>query len=170
VAALMIGAMVIPAAGIALVGYSLGGLVAVHAAALDERVAGVASVCGFTPMRTDTDAKTTGGVRRLWEWHGLLPRLGLFDGREDEIPCDVDDLLELVAPRACLVYAPLRDREADAEDVRACVERAEHAWDDAGSPDGLTLLMPDDINRLQSPQEDAVLRWLEGSVRGKEEG
>ncbi|NIP97374.1 MAG: alpha/beta hydrolase, partial [Akkermansiaceae bacterium] len=35
-----------------LLGYSLGGMVALHAAALDERVTAVASFCGFTPMRS----------------------------------------------------------------------------------------------------------------------
>lgn len=47
-------------------GFALGGTVALHAAALDEgrRIAGVASFAGFTPMRTDTSDKPTGGIRR----------------------------------------------------------------------------------------------------------
>ncbi len=74
-------------------GYSVGGMVGLYAAALDERIAGVASFCGFTPLRTDTDAKTTGGIRRLWQWHALQPKLGLFQGREQEIPSDFDDVI-----------------------------------------------------------------------------
>ena len=66
-------------------GYSLGGMVGLYAAALDERIAGVASFCGFTPLRTDTDDKPTGGIRRLWEWHALQPLLGMFHGREQDI-------------------------------------------------------------------------------------
>jgi pimeloyl-ACP methyl ester carboxylesterase len=81
-------------------GYSLGGTVALYAAALDDRIAGVASFCGFTPLRTDTDAKPTGGIRRLWELHGLQPRLGMYDGRESELPYDFEDVLALVAPAA----------------------------------------------------------------------
>ena len=34
-----------------LLGYSLGGMVALHAAALDQRVSGVACFSGFTPWR-----------------------------------------------------------------------------------------------------------------------
>ena len=57
-------------------GYSLGGMVGLYATALDERIAGVACFSGFTPLRTDTDKKPTGGIRRYWEWHALQPLLG----------------------------------------------------------------------------------------------
>ena len=61
-------------------GYSLGGSVALHLAALDRRVQAVAAFAAFTPMRTDAAGRPTGGIRRLYEMHALLPRLGLFDG------------------------------------------------------------------------------------------
>ena len=48
-----------------LFGFSLGGTVAIYAAALDSRVKGIVAVAGFTPMRTDTAATGTGGVARL---------------------------------------------------------------------------------------------------------
>ncbi|HUT25206.1 MAG TPA: alpha/beta fold hydrolase [Sumerlaeia bacterium] len=142
-------------------GYSLGGMVGLYAASLDERIAGVASFCGFTPLRTDTDAKPTGGIRRLWEWHALQPRLGLFHNREDEIPYDFDDVLSLIAPRACLIVSPKRDREADFEDVKACVARARQAWEARGSAAALTHLTPDDVNRFQAEQHEAFIRWFE---------
>ena len=80
-----------------LLGYSLGGTVALHAAALDKRIAGVACFSGFTPMRTDTQGKPTGGIRRLWDLHALVPKLGLYDGRERDLPYDFDDVLGLIA-------------------------------------------------------------------------
>ena len=57
-------------------GFSLGGTVALHAAALDARAAGVASFSGFTPMRNDTAGRPTGGLRRVARMHALVPRLG----------------------------------------------------------------------------------------------
>ena len=45
-------------------GYGTGGMAALHAAALDEKIAGVISVAGFAPMRLDTRDKGTGGVAR----------------------------------------------------------------------------------------------------------
>ena len=67
-------------------GYAVGGLVALHAAALDARISAVASLAGFTPMRTDNASRPTGGLRRLAEMHALAPRLGLYIGREDQLP------------------------------------------------------------------------------------
>lgn len=140
-----------------LCGFSYGGMVGLYAAALDERIAGVASFSGFTPMRTDTDVKSTGGIRRLWEWHHVLPKLGLYQGRESHIPYDYSDLLELIAPRSVLIYAPLRDRFADAEDIRNAVEEAQIAWP---NPRGMQASFPDDVCRFQKDQQDMLVEWL----------
>ena len=109
-------------------GYSLGGMVGLYAGALDERIAGVASFSGFTPMRTDTADRPTGGLRRLWKWHALQPKLGLYDGRESELPYDFDEVLSLIAPRPCLIVSPKGDRETTYQDVRAALERVRKAW------------------------------------------
>jgi len=150
-------------------GYSLGGTVGLYAAALDDRIAGAASFCGFTPLRTDTDAKPTGGIRRLWELHGLQPRLGLYDGRESELPYDFEDVLALVAPRPCLIVAPTHDRDADPADVRRCLEKAQQAWQSQGAGKRLTYVTPNDYNRFQAEQQQMVVKWLEGAV-GSESG
>lgn len=144
-------------------GYSLGGTVALYATALDDRIAGVASFAGFTPMRMDTDAKPTGGIRRLWEWYGLIPRLGLYDGREQELPYDYEDLLTLIAPRPCLIVSPVHDREACLPEVKACVEQVRRAWESKGSPAALSHLTPDDYNRFQGEQQDIVADWLKSA-------
>ena len=69
-----------------IMGYSLGGNVALHAAALDDRVSGVAAFAAFTPFASDTAGKPTGGLRRLAEMHALLPRLGRYIGSESDVP------------------------------------------------------------------------------------
>jgi len=136
-------------------------MVGLYAAALDERITGVASFCGFTPLRTDTEAKITGGIRRLYEWHALQPLLGIFHSREQDIPYDFDDVLALIAPRPCLIVSPKRDREADFNDVVQCVNEARKAWQAKGRPETLTHLTPDDINRFQSEQHAMFLQWYE---------
>jgi pimeloyl-ACP methyl ester carboxylesterase len=141
-------------------GYALGGMVGLYAAALDGRITGVASFCGFTPLRSDTDDKPTGGNRRLWEWHALQPLLGLFHGREQDIPYDFDDILSLITPRPCLIVSPRGDRSADFAEVRGCVEAARRAWIMRGTPPNLTHLTPDDINRFQAPEQKIALEWL----------
>jgi dienelactone hydrolase len=149
-----------------LLGYSLGGMVAVHAAALDPRVSGVACFSGFTPWRSANDhVRTTGGLARLWQWHALAPKLGLFEGREADLPYDYDDLLRLIAPRPCLIVAPERDRDHPASAVRACVEGARGAWSATPDETDLTALYPDDNERFQSAQHRMFLAWLERLVR-----
>jgi len=115
-------------------------MVGLYAAALDDRIATVASFSGFTPLRSDTDAKPTGGIRRLFEWHALQPHLGLFHCREDDIPYDFDDVLALIAPRPCLIVSPLRDRGADPEAVVSYFNegsiRYRHAANDTQSASG----------------------------------
>lgn len=147
---------------VCVLGYSLGGMVGLYAAALDERIAAVACFAGFTPLRSDTDAQPTGGNRRLYEQHALQPRLGYFRGREEEVPYDFEDVLALVAPRPCLLVSPLRDRHADAEAVARTVTVARKAWEAAGAPEALTLLAPDDVSRFQSDQHRIFLEWIRG--------
>jgi pimeloyl-ACP methyl ester carboxylesterase len=139
-------------------GFSYGGLVALYATALDNRIDGVASFSGFTPMRTDTNDKPTGGIQQYYEWHAILPKLGLFEGEERKIPYDYDDVLKLVAPRKCLVYAPLNDRFANSEDIKQCVKRAKTAWSNSSA---FVFKCPDDICRFQKDQQNVVLEWLD---------
>ena len=109
-------------------GYSLGATVGLYAAALDERIAGVVSVCGFTPMRLDTADKGTEGIRAYAHLHGLIPRLGFFVGEERRIPYDLHEILASIAPRPLLVLAPTWDRDATFEDVSACVREARQVY------------------------------------------
>jgi pimeloyl-ACP methyl ester carboxylesterase len=144
---------------ISLFGYTLGGMVALHAAALDPRVHGVVSISGFTPMRSDTADRPTGG--RLSVERPLLPRLGLFLGREAQVPYDYDELLAAIAPRPVLVVQPSMDRDATPADVRAAVARARPAYARLGAADRLALDEPDDYQRLPAATQDRAILWLE---------
>jgi len=145
---------------ISLFGYTLGGAVALHTAALDPRVKSVVSVCGFTPMRTDTAAKPTGGLARFSIERPLAPKLGLFIGRETQVPYDYDDLLAAIAPRPVLIVQPSMDRDASPEDVRGAVERARKAYAAQGSVDKLALDEPHDYQRLPATTQTRAIEWM----------
>jgi pimeloyl-ACP methyl ester carboxylesterase len=140
-------------------GYSMGGMVGLYATALDERIKAVSALCAFTPLRNDTDQKSTGGIRRLWELHSLQPLLGLYNGCENEIPYDFEDIFELIAPRPCQVTAPQLDREADLKDVISCVSKAGSAWAVHKLPYGLNFNSPVDFNRFQADQQQKFIEW-----------
>lgn len=159
------------------VGYNLGGMVGLYLAATDSRLAGVVSVNGFTPLRNDTNrgpaAAPTGGVRRLWDWHGLQPRLGWFDGIEEGIPYDFDDLMvaattvdrpaanvtggeHKAAAASILIYQQDYDRTADAAAVAACVAKAK------AKGARVELITDPTVNLLNDKVHNAVIDWLRG--------
>ena len=151
----------VDAARIYLVGYALGAKVALWTAALDERVRAVASVCGFTPLRTSAD-KGTEGIKHYSHLHGLLPRLGLFIGSEARLPVDYDEILAVIAPRPMYVLAPTLDRYATPADVRSVVERARKQYAAAGAGEALVFDTPVDFNRFTAAMQGRVFDWLEG--------
>jgi pimeloyl-ACP methyl ester carboxylesterase len=152
---------------ISLFGYSMGGNVALYTAALDARVKAVVSICGFTPMRTDTAARGTGGVARYSHERGLIPRLGFFIGQEDRIPYDYDELIASLAPRPTLIVQPLLDRDATPTDVHAAVERATKVYALYKAPQNLTLHEPWDYNRLPESTQDWILQWMNKHTHGQ---
>jgi pimeloyl-ACP methyl ester carboxylesterase len=143
-----------------LFGYSLGGTVGIYTAALDQRVKGVVAICGFTPMRSDTADRGTGGVARYSLERGLIPRLGFFVGHESQIPYDFHDLLGAIAPRPALVVQPQLDRDATPADVHSAVEQARKVYGLYDSTDRLALYEPWDYNRLPDKTQDWIIDWM----------
>jgi dienelactone hydrolase len=149
-----------------LYGYSMGGAVGLYTAALDTRVKGVVSICGFTPMRTDTADRGTGGVARYSQERGLIPRLGFFVGHEAQIPYDFNDVLGAIAPRPVLVVQPELDRDATPADVRAAVEQAGKVYALYGAAGKLELNEPWDFNRLPDRTQNWIVdKWMAGTLR-----
>jgi len=141
-------------------GYTMGGALGLYAAALDPRIRGAVSIAGFTPMRTDTDAKGTSGMTRHSHLYGLIPRIGLFSGQASRLPYDYDDLIALVAPRPVLIVQPQRDRDADPQDVRSAVQRARDIYTFNGASEELALQEPDDYARLTDRTQQDIIEWI----------
>ena len=147
-------------ARISVFGYTIGGTVGLYAAALDPRIKSVVSISGFTPMRTDTADRGTGGLARYSEERALLPRLGFFIGHESRLPYDFDELIAAIAPRSVLVVEPTMDRATAPAEVRQAVTRARQVYTLYSAADKLTLHEPVDYTRLTSATQDRAVRWL----------
>ncbi|MCS7043747.1 MAG: alpha/beta fold hydrolase [Bryobacteraceae bacterium] len=103
---------------IAAVGHSLGGHNALFLAAFEPRVAAVVTSCGFTSFR-----RYMGGDLRGWSHSGYMPRIcSQFGCDPAKMPFDFTDVLELIAPRAVFVNAPLRDANFDVRGVRETLD------------------------------------------------
>ena len=140
-----------------LVGYSMGGLVALHAASFDTRIAGVACLACLTPLRNNSLSRTTGGNRRLYEWHALLPRLGWFEGNENKIPYDFGDiLLYLKNNTSTLIDSPLYDRTVNHWAVQDVIDYVHNQASDID----MKFVSTQDINQLNDRMQESTVQWL----------
>lgn len=146
---------------ISVMGYTLGATVGLYAAALDKRISSVVSVCGFTPMRTDTPDKGTEGIKGYSHLRGLLPRLGFFVGNESRIPYDFNGLLACIAPRPLLVIAPTLDEDAALAEVKNCVAQVKQVYNLYQAPDQLSIYSPYDYSRFSKIMQENVLQWYQ---------
>lgn len=141
-------------------GYSLGATVALFSAAQDNRIAGVVSVAGFTPMRTNTLDRGTEGIKSFSHLHGLIPRLGFFVNNEDRIPVDFNEIISSIAPRPVLVIAPEYDKDAHNEDIEKCVEDSRNIYGLYAKTKEIQLYTPGDYNRFSDVMRDKTYEWL----------
>ena len=148
-----------------LYGYSMGGMLALHTAALDPRVKGVVSICGFTPMRGDTVKRGAGGLARYAKDRELLPRAGFFIGHETKVPYDYDELIAAIAPRPVYIVQPTLDRDANPADVHAAVDQAAKVFALYGAKDKLALDEPWDYNRLPNAVQDRAIAWMKENMK-----
>lgn len=146
-------------------GYSLGGNVALFSAALDKRVAGMASVCGFTPFRTNVPGKTAEGIYEYSHLHGLLPRLGFFIGHEDRIPVDIHEMLAVIAPRPALIIAPTWDQYASHQDLIWSIDQAFKVYQLYQNPDKINFHTPEDYNRFSPEMLTKMVTWLKEQIK-----
>lgn len=141
-------------------GYALGGTVGLYSAALDDRIAGVISVGGFTPMRLNKSGKTAEGIYEYSHLHGLLPRLGFFAENEAHIPYDFHEILAAIAPRPLLIVAPSWDQYAVLEDVQQCVTEVRKVYGLYKTEQNLDLFVPADYGRFSPEMQQHVVQWL----------
>ncbi|MBL9190991.1 MAG: prolyl oligopeptidase family serine peptidase [Opitutaceae bacterium] len=151
-----------------LLGSGTGGFIALHAAALDERIAGVVCVNGLTPLRVDTTDRALGGIARWSLRYPWLPRLGAFVGAEPRIPYDLDEVLALIAPRPVTVVRSRHDLGTSGDDVRAAVQRAAPVFALYGPTTALRLFEVDDYHRFSpavAREAYRALKTLEASAK-----
>ena len=154
------GQSMVDSTNISLFGFAMGGTVGLYAAALDDRIDNVVSVCGFTPMRSDTPDRNMSGMTRYSHLYAMLPKLGFFEGHESRLPYDFEDLIAMTAPRGVLIVQPEMDRDASAADVREAVSDAAAIYGLYGAEDQLGLQQPEDIGRMSISSQINAIKWL----------
>jgi dienelactone hydrolase len=142
-----------------LLGNTIGGNVALIAAAQDERIAGVAVVSAINPWRTSNSRYES--IRTFASQHLFIPRLGLFADRPKDVPVDFGEIISCIAPRPLMVIAPTLDRYADPEAVQKTMKPVENAYNLFDKKDNLIFKTPLEINRMTESMNKEVADFFE---------
>ena len=118
------------------VGHSLGGHNGIFTAVFDERIGAVVSSCGL-----DTFQDYMGGKIAGWTSERYMPRL--LNYSLSEIPFDFPQVIAALAPRLCVLSAPLGDTNFKwwSVDKIACL--AQPVYQLTGHPERLRVVHPD---------------------------
>jgi len=143
------GLDIVDASAIYLLGYALGGKVALWTAALDPRPRAVVSVAAITPLRTSRNVE---GIRAYSHLHGLLPRLGSYVDNPGTLPFDYEDVLGKIGKRETLLIAPTHDRYTDLAALKALVRTCPN----------VAMRNPEDFNRFSPSAQKLAFDWLDG--------
>ncbi len=155
----------IDASRIALVGYAMGGSVALLTAASEAQVNAVVSVGGCSLLRAPSEERGNAGIRHYSHLHGLVPRFGFFVGHQQRLPIDFDEVLGLVAPKSTLIVAPTLDRHMPVDDVRRLVDAARPVFIESGAERSLNLSTPIEIGRFTPAIQTQVFDWLDANLK-----
>lgn len=144
-----------------LLGNSLGGTVALLSASLDQRIAGVAVVSGFTPWRNSLYPPAIWSISHL---HGLLPKLGLWINKPELAPLDFTEILAGIAPRPLMVIAPKLDRHANHSEVKQTMASVKKIYSLYRSDKNLRFETPMEINRLTNDMKEGIIQFFQSKL------
>jgi pimeloyl-ACP methyl ester carboxylesterase len=144
-------------------GYALGGTVGLYSAALDERIAGVIAVSGFTPMRSNTPGKTPEGIYEYSHLHGLLPRLGFFVKMKPVSHTISMRSWPLLHPGPCLLLRP-HGISMLHYPTSVTVDQVEKVYDLFQSGNNVELYVPEDYNRLSDEMVGQMILWMQKNL------
>jgi cephalosporin-C deacetylase-like acetyl esterase len=133
-----------------IVGFDTGSSAALHTAALDSRVRGVACISGFAQMRPALSNRGEPMAAKFQHELPLVPRLGAFVGHKDRLPYDHRELVETLAPRKALLFVPRIDEQVDANDLARIYTPMKH----------VSYAVLDDYNRFGPETQKVVIEAL----------
>lgn len=152
--------------GFAVIGHSLGGHNGVFTAVFDERLKVVVSSCGF-----DSFTDYYGGDPSVWKtergWcqQRYMPRLLNYAGSIDQIPFDFPELIGALAPRVCLINAPLGDTNFKWRSVDLIASSAVPVYELFGAGGNLVVHHPDVDHLFSTELREAAYRLIETNLK-----
>ena len=151
----------------ATIGHSLGGHNSVYTAVFDDRLKVVVSSCGL-----DSFLDYMGGDAKCWQpernWcqTRYMPRLAAYAGRLEDIPFDFHELVGALAPRTCLLSAPLKDDNFRWQSVDRIAAAARPVYELLGQPQALIVAHPDCAHDFPDEMREKAYRLFEERLCG----
>jgi dienelactone hydrolase len=139
------------------IGHSLGGHNAMFTAAFDTRIQALVSSCGFTSFPKYYDGNLKG-----WTSDRYMPRIAsVYELKPEKVPFDFPEVVAVLAPRAFLASAPLRDDNFEASGVRDCIAAARPVYELLGAKDKLAANYPDCGHDFPPEGRKVAYEWLD---------
>ncbi len=138
------------------IGHSHGAYGTLFSSAFDKRISVAVASCGFTALRSDP-------VPERWSHlTALIPKIGFYIERVDEIPFDFHHVLAMSAPRPLLITAALDDKIfPNGKSVREVSRRVREVYQLLNAPDAFdTYIFPGDHN-FPPESRDRALVWID---------
>ncbi len=142
-------------------GYALGGTVGLITSALDERIAGTSVVSGFTPLRDSVFNQENKILEHYADVHGLIPLLGFFNGHENRIPTDFDEIMACVAPRPLMVVTNELNRHTNQEKTEDYMKEVQKVYRKIfNEKDNLLFETVPHFDDFSQKHRDLIIKWL----------
>ncbi|MEM7514336.1 MAG: hypothetical protein AAF388_25645, partial [Bacteroidota bacterium] len=141
-------------------GFSLGAQVGTISAALDNRIKGMISICGVHSLRQAGKHPEKGLLSMSANIHGLIPRLGFFEGSEERIPADFDEWMACIAPRPQLVVGAAWDQYADMRELQQMSTEVKKIYDLYGKEEKFHFEQVHDFHRMSAEMRAKAIEWL----------
>jgi hypothetical protein len=132
----------------------------------DPRIKVIVTSCGLDSFLDyyGADPKVW-QAERGWCQTRYLPALLDYAGRLSEIPFDFHELIGALAPRACLISAPVGDTNFKWQSVDAVAQAAAQVYRLYSVPDHLQVAHPDGPHAFSREMRQRAYRLLEEQLK-----
>ena len=107
-----------------------------------------------------------GGKIRGWTSTRYMPKLLAYEDRLEQIPFDFHEMIGALAPRHCLIIAPLGDTNFRWESVDRIARAASQVYRLYGHPECLRVEHPNCAHDFPTPMREMAYRLLDTVLRG----
>ncbi len=148
------------------IGHSLGGHNSVYTAVFEPRIKVVVSSCGLDSYLDYYDGQeSVWSEGRGWTQQRYIPALAAYRGRLEEIPFDFHEIIAALAPRTCLISAPLNDHNFRWKSAAAVVQAARQIYDLYDASDQLRIEHPDAAHEFPADMRALAYRLFDRELR-----